>query len=216
MVKLQIALDNLDLEDALKSINAVSKEIDVIEVGTILHVSEGLNAVRELRKIYPDKIILSDIKAADAGSVLTKQCFDAGANWITVICCAELATMSSMLDTCKDYGKDHDVQVELYGDWTFDNAKAWYDIGLRQVVYHRSRDSQACGQKWNEKDLDKINKLCSMGFKVTVTGGLCVDDIKLFKELPIYCFIAGRSIRDAENPLDAAKEFNLEINKYYG
>lgn len=212
--KLQIALDNTSLSDALEAIKKVDKYIDVIEVGTILHVAEGLEPVRCLRALYPEKTILADIKGADAGGLLAKQCFEAGANWMTVICCAELATMTSMLEVAKK-DNSRDVQIELYGDWTYDQAKKWREEGLEQVVYHRSRDAQAAGKTWGESDLNKIDKLCKMGFKVTVTGGISLEDIKLFKDYPLYCFIVGRSIRDASNPNDAARSFKQEISKYW-
>ncbi|WDV46015.1 3-keto-L-gulonate-6-phosphate decarboxylase UlaD [Clostridiaceae bacterium M8S5] len=214
--KLQVALDNTSLSQALESIRQIGHVIDVIEVGTILHVAEGLEPVRCLRALYPDKIILADIKGADAGSLLAKQCYGAGATWMTVICCAEIPTMKGMLDVAKETGKDRDVQIELYGDWTWEHAENWKKAGLSQVVYHRSRDAQAAGKNWGEEDLNKIGKLCDMGFKVTVTGGLTIDDIKLFKDFPIYCFIAGRSIRNADNPEMAAKSFKTEIDKYWG
>lgn len=213
--KLQVALDNTSLEDALASIRDIGQHIDVIEVGTILHVAEGLAPVRCLRALYPDKIILADIKGADAGSLLAKQCFGAGATWMTVICCAEIPTMTGMLEVAKSYESDKDVQIELYGDWTWDHAQAWKTGGLSQVVYHRSRDAQAAGQNWGPRDLEKLKRLCDMGFNVTVTGGLTIEDIALFKDLPIYCFIAGRSIRDAQSPAGAAKAFKAEIHKYW-
>lgn len=213
--KLQVALDNTSLKDALASIRDIGEHIDVIEVGTILHVAEGLEPVRCLRALYPEKIILADIKGADAGSLLAKQCYGAGATWMTVICCAEIPTMTGMLDVAKSYESDKDVQVELYGDWTWDHAASWKEAGLTQVVYHRSRDAQAAGQNWGPKDLEKLGKLCDMGFDVTVTGGLAIEDIKLFKDLPIYCFIAGRSIRDAKCPVTAAKSFKSEISTYW-
>ncbi len=211
--KLQIALDNTDLESALKSVKSVGDIVDVIEVGTILYVAEGSEAVRKLRSLYPDKIILADIKAADAGSILAKICFEAGATWMTTICCSDINTMVSALDVAKKY--DGDIQIELYGDWTFEHAKAWRAAGLNQVVYHRSRDAQSAGKDWSDEDIKKVEKLCDMGFKVTVTGGLSVEHIKLFKDLPVYCFIAGRSIRDAASPKDAALEFKAEFKKHW-
>lgn len=213
--KLQVALDNTSLSDAMGAIREIGDHVDVIEVGTILHVAEGLEPVRCLRALYPEKTILADIKGADAGSLLAKQCFGAGANWMTVICCAEIPTMTGMLGVAKEFGEDRDVQIELYGDWTWEQAKDWKKAGLSQVVYHRSRDAQAAGKGWGEEDLEKIGKLCDMGFKVTVTGGLTIEDLKLFKAYPIYCFIAGRSIRDAESPSEAAKAFKAEIAKHW-
>ncbi|MCT4662357.1 MAG: 3-keto-L-gulonate-6-phosphate decarboxylase UlaD [Tissierellales bacterium] len=213
--KLQVALDNTSLSDAMGAIREIGEHVDVIEVGTILHVAEGLEPVRCLRALYPEKTILADIKGADAGSLLAKQCFGAGANWMTVICCAEIPTMTGMLGVAKEFGEDRDVQIELYGDWTWEQAESWKEAGLEQVVYHRSRDAQAAGKGWGDEDLEKIGKLCDMGFKVTVTGGLTIDDLKLFKAYPIYCFIAGRSIRDAQSPSEAAKSFKAEIAKHW-
>ncbi len=210
--KLQIALDNTSLEDALEAIRTLGDVVDVIEVGTILHVAEGLAPVRCLRALYPEKIILADIKGADAGSLLATQCFDAGATWMTVICCADGQTMAGMLETARCYDGARDVQVELYGDWTFEQAARWREIGLEQVVYHRSRDAQAAGVAWGATDIEKVKTLCDMGFKVTVTGGLSTEDIALFDGLPIFCFIAGRSIRDAENPRAAAEAFQSAIS----
>ncbi len=41
--KLQVALDNTSLSDAMNAIRDIGQHIDVIEVGTILHVAEGLS-----------------------------------------------------------------------------------------------------------------------------------------------------------------------------
>ena len=54
-----------------------------------------------------------------------------------------------------------------------------------------------------------------MGFKVSVTGGLELDTIKLFKDLDIYCFIAGRSLRDAVDPGAEARAWKAEMTNYW-
>lgn len=208
--KLQIALDNNTLSDAIKSISAVGDEVDIVEAGTILCLAEGMEAVRCLRALYPEKIILADTKCADAGKTVAKNCADAGADWMTVICCATIPTMKAALAEVKS------LQVELYGDWTFEQANAWWEAGIDQVVYHQSRDALLSGETWGQKDLDKIKKLVEMGFKVSVTGGLEVDTLELFKGIDVYTFIAGRSIRDAENPTEAAREFKNKIKEIWG
>ncbi len=213
--KLQIALDNTSLEDALKSIIEIGNEVDVIEVGTILNIAEGSRAVKVLRSIYPDKIIISDIKGADAGSVLAKICFDAGADLMTAICSADIETMVGMKKEGEKYDKEKEIQVELYGDWTFVQAQKWLDNSIEHVIYHRSRDAETAGKNWGNEDMEKIKKLSEMGFKVTVTGGLTSKDVELFKGLNIYCFIGGRGIRNAHSPIEACRDFKREINKYW-
>ena len=206
---LQIALDNNTLSDAIRSISQVGNEVDVIEAGTILCLAEGMEAVRCLRALYPSKTILADTKCADAGGTVAKNCADAGADWMTVICSATIPTMKAALKEVAD------LQVELYGDWTFDHAKQWKEAGLSQVVYHQSRDALLAGETWGEKDLNKIKKLVEMGFKVSVTGGLEKETLKLFKGINVYTFIAGRGIREASDPAQAAREFKEEIAKYW-
>ena len=55
-----------------------------------------------------------------------------------------------------------------------------------------------------------------MGFKVTVTGGLALEDLPLFQGIPIHVFIAGRSIRDAASPVEAARQFKRSIAQLWG
>ncbi|GBU11287.1 3-keto-L-gulonate 6-phosphate decarboxylase [Erysipelotrichaceae bacterium] len=210
---LQIALDNLNEKDAYASITQVAEAIDIIEVGTILICAEGKSIVQKLKTTYPNKIILADAKIADAGKILTPMMLDSGADWTTLICCAELATIAGALEVAAERSKD--IQIELTGYWDFDQAVAWRGLGVDQVVYHRSRDAQAAGVDWGPADLDKIGRLCELGFKVTVTGGITVDDLKIFAKYPIYIFIAGRSIRDAPNPLAAAEAFQIELARLW-
>ncbi|CAM4108043.1 3-keto-L-gulonate-6-phosphate decarboxylase UlaD [Listeria booriae] len=208
--KLQIALDNGVLSEALASISQVGDEVDVIEAGTILCLAEGMEAVRCLRALYPEKTILADTKCADAGGTVAKNCADAGADWMTVICCATIPTMQAALKEVQD------LQVELYGDWTFELAAKWKQAGLTQVVYHQSRDALLAGETWGEKDLAKIRRLVEMGFKVSVTGGLEVETLPLFAGIDVFTFIAGRGIRDAADPRQAAREFKAEIARIWG
>jgi 3-keto-L-gulonate-6-phosphate decarboxylase len=213
---LQVALDETSLENAVKSVKQYGHIIDIVEVGTILHYAEGAKAVSVLREMYPNKILLDDIKGADAGKTLAEICFGAGADTMTAICSADVNTMIAMKKVGDSYGEGKDVQVELYGDWTFAHAQSWLDAGLTQVVYHRSRDAELAGQTWGQSDIDKIAQLIEMGIKVTITGGLNVEDLELFRGLAIHGVIAGRSIRGAKDPEQAAKNFKSEIAKIWG
>lgn len=213
---LQVALDNITLEDAIASVEQYGHIIDVVEVGTILHVAEGVKATKKLRELYPDKILLDDIKGADAGKTLAELCFGAGADIMTSICSADINTMIAMKKVGETYSPKKDVQVELYGDWTYTEAQMWFDAGINQVVYHRSRDAELAGKTWGQYDFDKIDQLCKMGFKVTITGGLNAEDLHLFKDYPIHCVIGGRGIRNAKNPEQAALDFKSEIQRIWG
>ncbi len=210
---LQVALDNLDIPSALEATRTLADEVDVLEVGTILLYAEGAKTVAILRALYPEKIIAADLKAADAGATVAEIVFSRGSTWMTVICCAPYATMEAALKVAKKYAGD--VQVELYGDWTFEQAEKWRDIGLTQVIYHRGRDAAFAGQQWGEEDLSKIRRLVDMGFEVSVTGGLYARDLGIFKDIKVKCFIAGRGLYGADDPAQAARDFKTAINKHW-
>lgn len=207
---LQIACDHSDLASALKDIKNVGDVVDILEAGTILILQGGQEVIKCFRALYPDKKIVADTKCADAGSTVAKNCADAGADWMTCICCATIPTMKAANE------KIDEIQVELYGDWTYEQAQQWLDAGISQVIYHQSRDALLAGETWGEKDLNKVRKLVDMGFRVSVTGGLNVDTLKLFKGVDVYTFIAGRGITQADDPRQAAIDFKEEIKRIWG
>lgn len=120
---LQVATDNQTLASAYETTRLIAEEVDIIEVGTILCVGEGVRAVRDLKALYPHKIVLADAKIADAGKILSRMCFEANADWVTVICCADINTAKGALDVAKEFNGD--VQIELTGFWTREQAQAW-------------------------------------------------------------------------------------------
>ena len=144
--KLQIACDHSDLPSALADVKAVGDIVDVLEVGTVLLLQIGDIGVKSFRALFPDKEIVADPKCADAGGTVAKNLKDAGANYVTCICSATVATM-------KAAKKELDgIQVELYGDWTYEQAQTWLDAGIDQAIYHQSRDALLAGETWSEKD----------------------------------------------------------------
>ncbi|KRN90348.1 3-keto-L-gulonate-6-phosphate decarboxylase UlaD [Ligilactobacillus ceti] len=208
--KLQIACDHNDLAAALEDIKNVGDVVDIIEAGTILMLQEGRQVVECFRALYPEKIIVADTKCADAGTTVARNCATAGADYMTCICSATIPTMKAA------NAEIDEIQVELYGDWTYEQAQQWLDAGISQAIYHQSRDALLAGETWGEKDLTKVKKLVEMGFRVSVTGGLNTETLALFEGVDVYTFIAGRAITKAENPKQAAMDFQAEIKRIWG
>ncbi len=195
---LQIALDNTSLENAIKSLQGgVDEAIDVIECGTILICAEGARVIKTLRALYPNKKLVADFKIADAGSTLGGLILDGEPDYATVICSAHPNTMKAVKDEADKRGRGTQVQIELYGNWTFEDVESWKAMGITQVILHHSRD---CKSGWTPNEISTLKKLCDTGMEVTATGGIGYDDLELFKGLPLFCFICGRSIREAADP----------------
>lgn len=211
---LQLALDHTSLAAAQRDVALLRDHVDIVEAGTILCLSEGLNAVKTLRAQCPDKLIVADWKVADAGETLAQQALDAGANWMTIICAAPLATIEKGHAAAQARGGE--IQIELFGNWTFDDARDWYRTGVRQAIYHRGRDAQASGQQWGEEDLARMKALSDIGLELSVTGGLTPADLPLFKAVNVKAFIAGRALSGAKDPQQTAGAFLAQIRDIWG
>ena len=195
---LQIALDNLSLEDALNSLKGgVDEAIDIIECGTLLLAAEGARVIKIIRTLYPEKTLVADFKIADAGNVLGGLILDGEPDYATVICAAHPGTMKAVKEEAEKRGRGTQVQLELYGNWNFDDVETWKSMGIKQVILHHSRDAKG---GWTPEEIALLKQLCDAGMEVTATGGISYEDLELFKGLPLFCFICGRSIRNAADP----------------
>lgn len=209
---LQIALDSTTLKEALNSVKHVADDVDVIEIGTVLAFAEGMNAVKVIRERYPHHIIVCDFKALDAGETLAKMAFEQGANWITVGAAAHIETIRAAKRIADEYHGE--IQIELFGNWTLEDAQSWIDSGVKQAIYHRSRDAQAAGVTWTEQDLTILQRLSDIGLELSITGGIIPDDIQLFKNIHAKAFIAGRALANEKGKF-IANEFKTQLNLYW-
>jgi 3-dehydro-L-gulonate-6-phosphate decarboxylase len=209
---LQIALDATNLDSALDSVALIAAHVDIIEVGTVLAFAEGMNAVKTIKQRYPNHIIVCDMKALDAGETLAEMAFASGANWITFGAAAHIETIRSAVRIAEK--RQGEIQIELFGNWTMEDAKLWVESGVTQAIYHRSRDAQAAGVNWSENDLEIMQQLSDLGIELSITGGIVPQDIHLFKNIKAKSFIAGRALAN-KNGINIANEFHTEIKKYW-
>lgn len=209
---IQIALDQTQLEPALKVAENVANYVDVIEVGTILAFGAGIDAVRQLRKAHPNHILVCDLKTTDGGAILAKMAFEAGADWLTVSAAAHIATVAACKKIADDFQRE--IQIELYGHWTYEDAKAWRALGIKQAIYHRSRDAELAGVGWTDEDLNKMRKLSELGLELSITGGIVPEDIHLFAGISTKTFIAGRALA-SESGQEVAAAIREQIAKYW-
>ena len=209
---LQIALDATDIQTAMASVENIADYVDVIEIGTILAFAHGVKSVTLLREKYPQHVIVCDMKITDASAILTKMALAAGANWVTVSAAAHIETIRAAYKVAEECSGE--IQIELYGHWTLEDAKGWVDIGITQAIYHRSRDAELAGVTWTQEDLIKMKALSDLGIELSITGGIVPEDLYLFKDLKVKSFIAGRALVSEEGR-SIAESFHNEIKKYW-
>ena len=219
---LQIALDSLSLEKAVADAQQAAPLVDIIEVGTILACAEGMKAVRVLRALHPQHILVCDLKTTDAGEILVRMAFEAGADWLTVSAAAHPATMAAAQKVAEEINRSRpeqrikrEIQIEIYGNWTLEDGRRWVDLGIKQAIFHRSRDAELAGKGWTPEDIEKMQGLAGLGLELSITGGIVPEQIHLFKDIAnAKVFIAGRALVGEQGPATAVA-LREEIDKYW-
>ena len=92
-MKLQLAFDLGSFQELILLLEQVEDLIDIIEIGTPLIVKEGVKEIENIKKTFPKKTILADMKIMDAGELEAKIGFDVGAD---IVICLGLASSTTI------------------------------------------------------------------------------------------------------------------------
>jgi 3-hexulose-6-phosphate synthase len=204
--KLQIALDFAELQPALEMARKVSPWVDIMEAGTPLIKSVGLEVVRQLRAEFPDKLIYADMKSTDVGAFEADLAFKAGADFTVASGVTTLATIEEVQRVALEW--ERTCVVDLTG---IRDIKARCNelepLDVKYVLVHRSIDEEVTsGATWSERDCAMLEEIHSMGMQVMIAGGLNVDNIELFCDIPLYAIVVGRGITSQADPAAAAEK----------
>lgn len=104
-MKLQLALDSSNSQDARRILEKVSDLVDIAEVGTPLIMKEGVKVVTEIKDAHPQLEVLADLKIMDAGDIEARIGFEAGADIVTVLGAAHDVTIRRAVGEARALGK---------------------------------------------------------------------------------------------------------------
>lgn len=175
----QISLDLTDIDEALETAAiAVRAGVDWLEAGTPLILAEGLRAVRELRRAFPDHPIVADLKTMDGGWLEAEMMAKAGATHVVVMARAHPETIRCVVKAGRDFG------VGVMGDNLacpdmVAGAKMLEDLGCGFVIHHIGYDERrgiaAAGAKM-PSPLDRLREVvAAVSVPVQAVGGLSVE-----------------------------------------
>jgi len=207
---LQLALDFVDLERALKAaVSGAAGGVDWIEAGTPLIKSEGLQAVRKLRELFPEKTIVADMKIMDAGRMEVEAAAKAGADVVDVLGTASDATIRECIQAGKNYGAQIAVDLIAVED-VVTRAKNIEKMGADYLTVHCSIDEQMEGKS----PFERLQKVCeSVSIPVGVAGGINSETAHKAVKAGASIIIVGGAITKASDPQKAAAEIKKAIDK---
>ncbi len=203
MTKLQLALDDILLDEALELLDDLEDYVDIVEVGTPFMMQYGMPSVQAIKQKFPEMTVLCDTKIMDAGAYEAEIAFKAGADIITVLGVTDDLTILDCVKVANEYGRQVMIDficVEDIGQRTQEVA----DMGVDIVAVHTGVDQQAAGRT----PLDDLKEMSqhSGDTLVAVAGGINQDVLTTYLAEHPNIIIIGGGILNAANPVKETEE----------
>jgi len=200
---LQVALDFVDMARAMKVAKEVADSADWIEAGTPLIKANGMDAVRQLKKAFPKKKVVADLKIADTGDVETEMAAKAGADVVTVLGSMDDQTIIHAVEAAKNFGCE--VMVDLLNVQNLEeHAKRAEDLGADYVLVHTGIDQQMIG-KDVFADLKRVSGLVKI--PIAIAGGIKPENMAQAVKGGAEIIIVGGAITKSPNAKKTAAAF---------
>lgn len=204
-MKLQLALDRMDLHQAIGLTRKAEEHVDWIEVGTSLIKEFGVQSIRELKQAFFDKIIVADMKTIDNAKYELQLCFDAGADVVTVMGVAPIVTIETCMEEAAKRNKTVMIDLLNAGREQIDQLVKYSEAVF---CHHISKDQQEVheNQKTTYRYVPGSDHL-----QFAVAGGISIESLALVKDVKPSVVIVGSAIAKAPDPKEAAKRIKETI-----
>ncbi|RLQ90168.1 3-hexulose-6-phosphate synthase [Planomicrobium sp. Y74] len=207
-MKIQLALDRLTKDECFHIVRETMDFIDWIEIGTGIIKEYGMSIVKEMKNLYPDKMIVADMKTCDAGKHEAEQAFRAGADVMTVMGFANNQTILDALEVARSYNKQ--VMIDLLEIKEKERVEELNRLGVDFFCLHIGKDSQLQGESIKEGQMKLVSGLELV--HIAVAGGVNEDSVGNFLNKAIQVAIVGSAITKSDNPSEAAKRMREAIH----
>ncbi|MFT4227163.1 3-hexulose-6-phosphate synthase [Micropruina sp.] len=201
-MKIQLAIDDLGLADAVSLCERVADYVDIIEIGTPVVIAEGMHAVRAIREVLPNHTILADTKIMDAGAYEAALAFDAGADYCTVLGVTDDITIKACLEAAAAKGGGVFVDLICVPD-VAERTRVLEDLGVDLIAVHTGVDRQAQGVTPFAEFLRV--KAASTRSVISVAGGINESTVGQYLAQGCDIAVVGAGIAGAPDPVAAAR-----------
>ena len=206
---LQLALDILNLDRAVSMAKeAVPGGVDWIEAGTPLIKSEGMEVIRELKRMFPDKIVIADMKTMDTGDFETEIASKAGADIISILGASDDSTIKEAIKAAKKYNSE--IMIDLINVKNkVDRAAEVQKMGAKYACIHVGIDQQMKGEN-PLQDIKDVKE--AVNITIATAGGLNSENIPDVVSAGADIVIVGGAITKAPDLLEATKRIRKSID----
>lgn len=202
-MKLQLALDLVNIPEALEVVAEVQEYIDVVEIGTPIVINEGLHAVKAIKDAFPQLEVLADLKVMDAGGYEVMKASEAGADIITILGATTDETIKGAVAEAKKQGRQILIDMINVSDIA-KRAEEVDKLGVDYICVHTGYDLQAVG-KSSFEDLRTIKSVVKQA-KTAVAGGIKLSTLpEVVQAGPDLVIVGGGITGEADKKATAAE-----------
>jgi len=188
-MELQLALDLVNIPEAIEVVKEVEAYIDIVEIGTPVVINEGLRAVKEMKEAFPKLKVLADLKIMDAGGYEVMKASEAGADIITVLGVSDDSTIRGAVEEARKQGRK--IMVDMINVKHMEERAQEIDaMGVDYICVHSGYDHQAAGKNSFE-ELTAIKRVVKHA-KTAIAGGIKLDTLpEVVKANPDLVIVGG-------------------------
>jgi 3-hexulose-6-phosphate synthase/6-phospho-3-hexuloisomerase len=178
MATVQVSLDCPTVEEALRLAHlAVDVGVHWLEAGTGLLLGSGLEGIRELRREFPNHVIVADTKTMDGGYPLSKWPGEAGADYVVIMSAAGDHVIREAL-RWRAKGRTKVMVDTMYQPDQAAVARRLESVGVDFIVLHLGSDERAAEPRRRAVDhLEAVRH--AVRTPIQVVGGLTLADALL-------------------------------------
>jgi 3-hexulose-6-phosphate synthase len=208
-MKLQLALDLVNIPEANEVVKEVQEYIDIVEIGTPVVINEGLRAVKEIKEAFPNLDVLADLKIMDAGAYEVMKASEAGADIITVLGATDDSTIRGAVEEARKHGKK--ILVDMINVKNLEERAREVDaLGVDYICVHTGYDLQAEGE--NSFEQLRVIKNVVKNAKTAIAGGIKLATLPEVIEASPDLVIVGGGITGQADKRAAAAEMKRLIS----
>jgi len=208
---IQVALDLIDIKDAIDIASKVLDYVDYIEAGTPLIKTLGLKSVELLKKNFGDKVVVADMKTMDTGYLEASLAYKYGADYSTVMGLADEDTIKASIDAAREFSKG--IMVDLMGVKSMNLVKKIDEFRPDYMIIHSGIDMQHKGVT----PFEFLGKVVEAGLssRLAVAGGINPDNLIRLSKYRVELIIVGGYITKSSDPARAAETLFDKVEELF-
>ncbi len=201
-MQLHITYNFADLNQALNVAQQTAEYADILGIGSLLLLKDGVKSIKAFKTAFPNKAIFAESRLSEKADQAVTMMAQAGANYVSVLACCFHSTIKKTVETAKSF--DVKVALDLFNaPSTGQSAMDAKMLGVHLLLLHRlphADESIEIEAEWhNVRDNSKL--------PIFITGKIDEENFTKIIALKPQGIMIGGAITQAENPAKAAHYF---------